>query len=297
LIDELGPTVQPGELLVSDYEVVRLLDKGPKHEIYDAWSRHRQCRCIAKTMGSGPPWDDHDRRRLLREGRLLARMTHPHIVRAYETIREPRPVIVLETLTGETLKHAINRLDRLRVADVALMGQQLCSAIAYLHEHGWLHLDLKPSNLVREGGIVKVLDLSVMRRPGRARGGLGTDGYMAPEQIVGGKLSSATDVWGIGIVMFEAATGLLPSEDPDAEEHDTSMDDSTGGSYSDAPLEPIVEPLPSLGARRRAPRALTEIVDRCLALDPRERPSVEELRRALQQVTGIDLKHAGAAEL
>lgn len=287
-------TLQPGTLLAAEYEIVRVFDSGSKHEIYDVWSRHRRCRCIAKTMSGDPPYQSSARQSLLREGRLLARFTHPHIVRSYETIHEPRPVVILETLTGETLSYAIDRLERLRVVDIALLGQQLCSATAYLHQHGWLHLDLKPSNIVCESGMAKVLDLSVTRRPGRARPGVGTHGYMSPEQIDGRPLSTAADVWGIGIVMFEAATGLLPFEDPDDDDSEPEGDETS--SSTDLPSEPITEPPPSLATRRRVPRALTEVVDRCLALDPGDRPSLEDLSQALEGVSGIDPKRAGTAK-
>lgn len=289
------PPLEPGSLLAPDYEVVRLFDRGKKHEVYDVWSRQRRCRCIAKTMRGEPPYDGSALRSLLQEGRLLAGFTHPHIVRAYETISDPRPIVILETLMGETLSHALERLDRLNLGDIALLGQQLCAAMAYLHEHDWLHLDLKPSNLVCEGGRVRVLDLSVALRPGSSRVGVGTVGYMSPEQIEGDPLSSAADVWGIGMVMFEAATGSLPFEDQD-DDLEASGEGGGDDSYVDEP-ESIEEPAPSLGTRRRAPLALTEAVDRCLALDPKQRPTLEDLSASLVSVSGVDPKTEGALGL
>src|SRR5262249_61036880 len=80
--------------------------------------------------------------------------------------------------------------------------------LAYLHESaGFLHLDLKPSNIVCELGHAKVIDLSITRRPGPGRRGVGTQHYLAPEQALGRSLTTATDVWGIGVVLFEAASG------------------------------------------------------------------------------------------
>ena len=70
-----------------------------------------------------------------------------------------------------------------------------------------LHLDLKPSNIIATHGMAKVLDLSVARPPGPHRGGIGTTGYMAPEQSLGGELGPYTDVWGIGAMLYEVATG------------------------------------------------------------------------------------------
>lgn len=291
----MAPALTPGSLLAPGYEVVRLFDRGSRHEVYDVWSLQRRCRCMAKAMRGDPPYDRPSVRSLLQEGQLLGEFTHPHIVRAYESIRDPRPTVILETLSGETLAHAMDRLDRLTFADVVLLGQQLCSAIAYIHEHGWLHLDLKPSNLVCEGGRVRVLDLSVALRPGSSRVGVGTTGYMSPEQIEGDRLSTATDVWGIGMVLYEASTGSLPYDDPDDDP------EAPGGargsdSYADEP-EPIEGPAPSLGTRRPAPQALIEVVDRCLSLNPEERPTVEDLSTALGGVSGVDPKTEGALSL
>ena len=123
------------------------------------------------------------RRRLRAEGRLVERLSHPHIVRAYELIERPQPVLVLEALTGETLAYTIEqRATRLSAAELAALGLHLCSAIAYVHRQGFLHLDLKPSNVVNELGQAKLIDFSIARRPGRARGSAGTRVYMAPEQ-------------------------------------------------------------------------------------------------------------------
>ena len=148
---------------------------------------------------------------LLREGRLLGKLTHPHIVRLYETLEEPHPILILETLTGETLSYIIDTsYRRLPLSSVVNLGLHLCSAMHYLHAHGILHLDLKPSNIVSERGLAKILDLSIARPPGRGKKGAGTKQYMAPEQVRGERVGPATDVWGIGAVLYEAATDVTP---------------------------------------------------------------------------------------
>src|SRR5439155_1630685 len=87
-------------------------------------------------------------------------------------------------------------------------GIHVCSAMHYLHRRaGFLHLDLKPSNIVCEQGHAKVIDFSIARRPGRGHKGAGTRQYLAPEQARGDLVTAATDVWGIGVVLFEVATG------------------------------------------------------------------------------------------
>ena len=133
-------------------------------------------------------------------------------MRAYETLERPHPVVILETLAGDTLEYliAVHERRRLPLADVAFLGIHLCSAMHYLHRQGLLHLDLKPSNIVSDLGLAKVLDLSIARPPGRVRGGAGTRQYMAPEQARGGPVTANADVSGIGAVLFEATTGRRP---------------------------------------------------------------------------------------
>ena len=182
-------------------------------DVYEIWSDERACQCIAKVLRRDKLHETKARRRLYREGRLLQRMTHPHIVRAYEVLKRPEPVVVLETLKGATLSYLIeDEYERrgLPFGELVALGLHLCSAIAYLHSERLLHLDLKPSNIVYELGRAKVIDLSIARRPGRAKKGCGTRVYMAPEQAVGGMLSDATDIWGLGAVLDEAAGGKRP---------------------------------------------------------------------------------------
>lgn len=167
------------------YQLLELLSSGHACDTYDAWSEERGCRVIVRKGD------------VRREGRLLRRLTHPNIVRVYEVHRD---WIVLETLSGFTLD-ALPTLDR---DDAIEMGRQLCSAIGYLHRQGWLHLDLKPDNLIADGGRLKVIDLSIAQPPGRIERGTGTRRWMAPEQERGGFATAATDVWGIGAVLRAA---------------------------------------------------------------------------------------------
>jgi serine/threonine protein kinase len=265
---EVAPPLGQGELLAPGYAVVAHLNRGRALDVYDVWSEERACRCVAKVLRPDRIEDRRVRGSLLREGRILKRLTHPHIVRAYETLEEPQPVVILETLTGYTLEYLIfvrHRRRRFPLSDITFLGLHLCSAMHYLHRQGLLHLDLKPSNIVSNLGIAKVIDLSIARRPGRARRrGIGTRQYMAPEQARGGLLSEATDVWGIGAVLFHAATGRRPFE---AE---------TGRKYQQ--LERRADPV---RAHRRVPATFGTAVDRCLDPEPSRRPTVGELAELL----------------
>ncbi|WP_079046195.1 serine/threonine-protein kinase [Carbonactinospora thermoautotrophica] len=272
-----------GAFIAPGYEVVGLLNRNWAYEVYDVWSAERDCRCVAKTVRADR-LDDHLVTRLLREGRLLQRMAHPHLVRAYETIKTPVPVVILETLNGPTLAAILDdQPRRMPVSDLALLGLHLCSAMHYLHGRGFLHLDLKPSNVINSGGVAKVLDLSIARPPGRQRPGIGTRGYLAPEQARGGEVTAATDVWGIGITLFEAATGALPFDGYDTDdEHDEEYP-------GDAHRYPQLEHAPrSVGALRRLPRPFTEAINACLAFDPSARPSVPQLADALDSLLPLE---------
>jgi serine/threonine protein kinase len=180
---------------VKRYRLLELLSSGHACDTYDAWSEERGCRVIVRTGD------------VRREGRLLQRLTHPNIVRVYEVQRD---WMVLETLSGATL----SALPPLSHEDAVEMGRQLCSAVGYLHRKGWLHLDLKPSNLIADGGRLKVIDFSIAQRPGPIDAGTGTDRWMAPEQERGGRVTTATDVWGIGAVLRAVGLDLGVAEDP-----------------------------------------------------------------------------------
>jgi serine/threonine protein kinase len=260
------PPLEGGETIAPDYEIIAHLHRSNNFDVYDAWSRERTCRCIAKILIPDLVNDNKLVRGLLREGHLLKKLTHPHIVRAYETIREPRPILVLETLTGATLAYLIDTSQRrLPLKSIAHLGLQLCSAVHYLHHHGILHLDLKPSNIVSECRMAKILDLSIARSPGRGEKDAGTRNYMAPEQARGGSFSPATDVWGIGAVLFEAATGELPF---------VAYDDESRYDQLERRAE-------SVSAYRRVPATFNDLVASCLEPDPELRPTVAELTKCL----------------
>lgn len=248
------------------YRVVEHLSRGSVLDTYAVWSEERACLCVAKVLRPDKRHEPKARRRLREEGRLLIQLTHPHIVRAYELRERPDPMLVLEALSGETLGHAIGTRGRLATTDLAFLCLHLCSAMAYLHRVGFLHLDLKPSNVVSDFGQAKVIDLSVARRPGPTRRVGGTRVYMAPEQARGGVLTGATDVWGIGMVAYEAATGRRPFA-------------GLARETAYPQLEHRPEPVRS---QRRLPSALGRAIDACLEEDPGARPTPDELAGSLE---------------
>ncbi len=235
--------------------------------MYEVWSVERATPCVAKVCRPDRP-NAMVRRRLLREGHLLQRLTHPHVVRAYAVLVQPQPTVILEPLTGETLEHLIERAGRLPLPDLVYLGQHLCAALHYLHAQGILHLDLKPSNIVSQGDLAKVLDLSIARPPGRGRRGVGTRQYMAPEQVRGDLLTAATDTWGVGMVLFEAAAGhrAFPESDDECR------------------YPQLARRAAAMRSRRRLPPPLSEAIDACLEPQPASRPRLDELAGVLTAI-------------
>ena len=262
------------------YELLDRLHQSHGFDVYDAWSLERRARVIVKAPRADRIDDPTLLRRLEREGRLLTRLSHPHILRGYELIPGPMPALVTETLRGETLAHLLDRVETLTEAEAAVLGLQLSSALAYLHDQGYLHLDLKPSNIVVDGGRAIVIDLSIAQPPGRGTAGMGTWCYLAPEQATGGILDAAADVWGIGVVLFEALTGR-PAFDDEEEDSGVPTDE-----------EPEVYPqlearAPRVGTFRQVAPSLARAVDAALEPDPDRRPSIGELTAALESVPGV----------
>jgi len=260
------------------YELLDRIHRSRGFDVYDAWSGERLCRCVIKVPRPDRVDDHVLLRRLAREGHLLYGLTHPHILRGYEVLPAPVPAVVTETLRGETLSHLLAASHPLSAAEAAVFGLHLCSAIAYLHGRGYLHLDLKPSNVVVDAGRAVVIDLSIARAPGRFTPGLGTWCYLAPEQALGRRLGTPADVWGIGAVLFEAVTGRAAFGE---ESSSGTTDEEEPKDYPQLVTRP--PPVASIG---EVPAVLASAVDACLDPDPARRPSVAELAAALETVPG-----------
>ena len=145
---------------------------------------------------------------------------------------------------------------------------QLCSVVGYLHRQGWLHLDLKPTNVIVDCGIVRLFDLSLVRRPGPGKGRYGTAGWLSPEQERGDAFGAPTDAFGVAAVLFAAATRRAPCPWQRAAEDDG------------ATTPPRVRSL------RRLPGPLAEAIDAGLQTDPAARPSVRDIGAACTAVAG-----------
>jgi serine/threonine protein kinase len=261
------PALSEGSALAPGLVVLEHLSRNQVMDVYDVWDEGRYCRCVAKLLRPDFERSQRERARLRREGELLQRFTHPHIVRAYETRETPATVVLLETLSGETLSHLIeHRTRRMAAAELAILGLQIGSATRYMHAEGWLHLDLKPSNVIIDMGSAKLLDLSLARAAGHHKAGIGTRPYLAPEQARGGELGPAADVWGLGALLFDTACARPPFATSDA-----------------CPYPQLDQRAPSVRAERRLPPELAELIDACLESDPARRPSIDSILATLEK--------------
>ena len=208
------------------------------------------------------------RQAVLLEGHLATTLAHPHLVRGYDVLDDP-PTVVLETLRGATLSALVEH-EPLGLADAAELGCQLASVLGYLHRHDWLHLDLKPDNVVVDHGKAVLIDLSLAGRPGSGRPGAGTRGYLAPEQATGRGLSAATDVWGLGMTLIDALARTAPYGD-----------EATWESRRRWPLLHRRMPLVPEGLDE-LPDEVRDLLAACVSLDPAARPLLEQVRSALE---------------
>lgn len=259
------PIVATGDHVVPGCEVIAHLRRGHRLDVYDAWSERIQARCIVKVVRPDRIAESHTSRLLRREGDLLRDLAHPHLVRAYEVIEHPQVAVIMETLTGPDLGAVLDDRSRLIPTDVALLGAQVASALRYLHAHDCIHGDVTPGNIILEGGVAKLFDLSLSGPVGPVRAGAGTRGYRSPEQTQGRIQSPATDVWGLGAVLHCALTGRL---------HDASP---TG----------VRERVRAVRQGRGLAARLHVVIARCLAVAPEDRASLAETAAALGTLVAL----------
>jgi eukaryotic-like serine/threonine-protein kinase len=208
---------------VSHYRVLGKLGVGGMGVVYDAEDERLPRRVALKFLSEELADDPDATRRLRREAQTIALLNHPNICTIYEVDdHEGRPFIAMERLDGTTLKVYMARRT-LQTSELADIATQIAEALSVAHDKGVIHRDIKPGNIfIGEQGLVKVLDFGLARRlvptdagtgmegstiPGRP---LGTASYMAPERILQLPLDARSDLFSLGVVIYEMATGRLP---------------------------------------------------------------------------------------
>lgn len=192
-------------------------------EVYLATDTRLSRNVAIKVLPAGTTMDQEGQRRMLREARLIAGIEHPNVCTIYEIGEEnERPYIVMQYVQGETLGDRMVR-GRLSLAEAIEFGRQVTSALAEAHKHGIVHRDIKPGNImISSSGVVKVLDFGLakafQRDPdeatemviSRADVVAGTLPYMSPEQLLGEPLDGRSDIFSLGVVLYEIASGKRP---------------------------------------------------------------------------------------
>lgn len=215
----------------------------------------------------------------MREVRHLATLDHPNLVRVYDVVEEAdRPFMITEYVEGLTLEQVLQSQEVLPQSSVLKVAVQLCRAVEYLHSQETVHRDIKPGNIMLKGdGTLKIIDFGLARsfkqltdKGTRVRG---TPAYMAPEQIEGGELSRAIDIYQIGVTLHEIAAGELPFNEGDI-------------SYKHVHEQPpyLLDQVPNILP------GLADLVRLCLSKDPDDRPASatvvrEEVERLYQLLT------------
>jgi len=226
------------------------------------------------------------RRRFLREAKAAGRLSHPCIVTIYDVGEfEDIAYIVMELLEGRSLKDVLDHSERISLATAVHIVLQTADALGFAHRQGVVHRDIKPGNLMlTKQGLVKITDFGIARidQMSRTRTGvvIGSPRYMSPEQVSGKKADGRSDVFSLGIVLYELVTGVAPFDAARPEDFLTLMQNIVSK-----------EPKPASQLNAEVPSALDTVIDRALRKNPDERyATADELAEALRAVLVTDLK-------
>lgn len=262
------------------YSIVSLIGAGGMGEVYLADDERLGRRVAIKIVPESVSRDVEARNRLLREARAVAALDHPNVCTLYEIgEHEDRPFLVMQYVEGETL------FDRLQRGPMSLnecldVGTQICAALEDAHRRGIIHRDIKPMNLIlTPRGQVKVLDFGLARfltpdnvhdEALKSRTGVvtGTAPYMSPEQLRGAFVDARTDIFSLGVVLYEMAAGRRPFDRPNTAATITAI---------------LFEDPPALASPEHS--GLMPIIKRALKKEPDDRyDSIAEMLYAMQSV-------------
>lgn len=274
---------------LSHYRIVEQLGAGGMSEVYLAEDEKLGRRVALKVLPRELAASPERLARFRREARTVAALNHPNIVTLHSTEdAQGLYFLTMELLEGGTLRGRV-RPGGLAPDELLRLALPLADAVAAAHARGITHRDLKPANVMISGdGRVKVVDFGLAKVSAEDREGstsltvdgriLGTVAYMSPEQVMGHPVDGRSDVFSLGIVLYELATGEHPFAAPSRAEFMSKILRDT--------------PEPATARNPRLPRRLDEILDRCLEKDPDRR--YQDARALLEDLNGLQRELAEA---
>src|SRR5438093_9711245 len=209
---------QPGDLIADRYELEELCGTGGMSSVFRAHDRQLERDVAIKILHEHFADDPEYLERFRREARAVARLSHPNIVTVIDRGDDGgRQFIVFEHVEGKNLKDVVTASGPLPIRRALELALQVAHGLAFAHAHGLVHRDVKPQNVLLNGdGQAKVTDFGIARSLDVERGVtqtgtvMGTSNYLSPEQANGKPVTPATDVYSLGVVLYELLTGEVP---------------------------------------------------------------------------------------
>ncbi|MEU8168298.1 serine/threonine-protein kinase [Micromonospora sp. NPDC049004] len=270
------------QLLDERYRLIEQLGAGGMSVVWRGYDEVLGRQVAVKVLASRLASDRAFRHRIRVEAQAAARLCHPNITNVYDYGESHQvgltvPYVVMELVDGGSLAGRLGREMRLPWREAVTIGAEVSSALATAHARGVVHRDVTPGNVMLTSTGVKVVDFGISALVGESEKGpdgalLGTPAYLAPERLDNGQVSPATDVYAVGLLLYRMLTGRLPWE------ANTTTQMLRAHMYSDPDPMPAVPGLPD---------AVTDLVRRCLAKRPADRPSTAELARTLAEAAGM----------
>jgi serine/threonine-protein kinase len=264
--------------VVAHYRIIEKIGEGAMGQVYLAEDTKLKRRVALKFLPYDLTRNEEAKKRFLQEAQVASSLDHPHICNIHEIEETPdgQTFICMSYYEGDTLKNKIES-GSLDVETILRIGIEICDGLARAHEAGIVHRDIKPGNImVTDRGRTKILDFGLAKLAGETqltKTGItvGTALYMSPEQARGETVDQRSDVWSVGVVLYEALTGKRPFR----------------GANSTAVIYSIVHTEPGRidETGKNLPKDLADVVERCLKKSPDERyQTAVDLKDALQKL-------------
>src|SRR5262245_25355259 len=282
-----------GHVFLKRYKVLRLLDEGGMSKVYLAMQLDNPREVAVKVLNDALLGQPKIREHFRREIFILSRFQHPNVVAFFDADGEGKPpILVMEYLRGADLSHLLERHKRLSPERAGRLLGQMCSVLQAAHDQGIVHRDLKPGNLMivhpdTPHEHVKLMDFGLAKMSSmlyispeelinlRQPTAMGTPEYISPEQARGNDVDRRSDLYSLGVILFEMLAGRRPFENRSVQQLLLAHSETPAPSFA------------AVGAPSQIPPAIEAVVQSCLAKYPEERPqSAEELANRYGEALG-----------